>query len=232
MLKVLIQAWSLVAITLLLASSSANAAPALYAFDYGDAVLSVTLDDGLGTNALAGGGVVDVILDGSQIVFDPVATANGTLVSFVLTDAGPINIDLDDANPDISTDTVSIINAALSSALGSTGVLTVSGSFFIDTELDGTVSGVLSDTTPFGPVPSMSLTSGASGSLATSPGGQLLLGLSGINIATFEQFNDPGAPNIIVKADFEVVANLVPEPGTALLLGLGLLGLGTTRRRR
>jgi hypothetical protein len=60
----------------------------------------------------------------------------------------------------------------------------------------------------------------------------MILGLFGINIATFEQINDPGAPDLIVKADFTFVGTLVPEPGTALLLGLGLLGLGTTKRMR
>jgi len=231
MLKVLIQTWSLAAIALLLVSSSANAAPALYSFDSGSAVLSVTLDDGFGTNALASGGVVNVTLDGDQVVFDSLATLYGTLLSLDLTAAGPINIDLDDANPDIATDTVTITNAVLSSAVGSTGVLSSLGSFLIDTELEGTVTGVLSDTTPIGPFLSMSLTSGASGTLSTSPGGQIYLGIDAVNIATFAQAT-PGAPNIIVKADFDFVGTLVPEPGTALLLGLGLLGLGTTKPTR
>jgi hypothetical protein len=232
MFKVLIQGWSLIAITLLVVSSSANAAPAIYAFDSGDAVLSVTLDDGLGTNALMGGGVVNVLLDGSQVIYDDLASANGTLVSFAATAAGPINIDLDDANPDISTDTVTITNAILSSALGATADLTGSGSFAIDTEMEAIIVGVLSGGTAFGPAPSMALTSGATGTLATTPGGQLNLGISGVNLATFEQFNDPGAPDIVVTANFTFVGTLVPEPGTALLLGLGLLGLGTTKRIR
>jgi len=157
MLKVLIQSWSLAAMALLLVSSSANAAPALYSFDSGSAVLSVTLDDGSGTNALMGGGVINVTLDGEQVVYDSLATLYGTLLSLELTAAGPIFIDLDDANPDIATDTLTINNAILSSAVGSTGVLTDLGSFFIDTALEGTVTGVLSTTTPIGPFQSMSL---------------------------------------------------------------------------
>jgi hypothetical protein len=161
MFKVLIQGWSLVAITLLLVSSSANAAPMLYLFDSGDAVLTVTLDDGQGTNALMGGGVVDVTLDGSQVLYDPLASANGTLVSFAVTAAGPINIDMDDANPDISTDTVVITDGVLSSALGASADLTGTGSFFIDTEMEAIIAGILSvpPGTPFGPDPTMALTS-------------------------------------------------------------------------
>ena len=234
MFKVLIQGCSLVAMTLLLVSSSAHAAPMLYLFDSGDATLSVTLDDGQGTNALMGGGVVETTLDGSQVTYDPTASANGTLVSFAVTSMGPINIDMDDANPDISTDTVVITNAVLSSALGATADLTLSGSFAIDTELEAIVAGILSVPagTPFGPDPIMSLTSGATGSLGFGPGGEMILGIFGVNIATFEQINNPGAPDLIVKADFTFIGTLVPEPGTALLLGLGLLGLGTTKRMR
>ena len=52
----------------------------------------------------------------------------------------------------------------------------------------------------------------------------MILGIFGVNIATFRQVNNPG-PDIIVKADFTFIGTLVPEPGTALLLGLG-----TTKR--
>ncbi len=234
MFKVLNQGWSLVAIALLLVSSSANAAPMLYSFDSGDAEMTVTVDDGQGTNALVGGGVVAVTLDGSQVVYDPLASTDGTLVSFAVTTAGPIIIDMDDANPDISTDTVVITNGILSSALGVTADVTSTGSFFIDTEMEAIIEGILSvpPGTPFGPDPTMALTSGASGNLGFGPGGEMILGLFGINIATFEQINDPGAPDLIVTANFTFIGTLVPEPGTALLLGLGLLGLGTTKRMR
>ncbi len=229
MFKVWVHGWSLVAVTLLLASSSASAAPAIYAFDTGSAVLTVTLDDGLGTNVLAGGGVVNITLDGSQVVFDPLASANGTLLSLLLADAGPININLDQTL--VALVSVTIINAVLSNAAGSTAALSGSGSFFIDTEMAGTVSGVFPDTSTFGPVAALSLTSGASGTLGLSPG-QLMLGIFGINIATFPQIANPGAPDLLIKADFTFIGTLIPEPGTALLLGLGLLGLGATQRSR
>ena len=62
-------------------------------------------------------------------------------------------------------------------------------------------------------------------------GDTISLGLVGVNLATFPQLANPGAPDIVVKADFTFIG-VVPEPGTALLLGLGLAGLAASRSRR
>jgi len=74
----------------------------------------------------------------------------------------------------------------------------------------------------------------APGTLAVT-GDQLILGLFGINIATFAQeaaMDPETAPLVNVKADFTFVGTLIPEPGTAILLGMGLMALGAARPTR
>lgn len=214
-------------LALLVFPALAGAAPTTYSFSSGTVTLRAVLD-GTNTSVLSGPTPVNILLGGTSVTFDPTAGAFGTLTGMLLVPASTINLDLDQTV--VALDTVEIDNSSLTNQIGSTGVLNVFGQFNIATVLSGDVSGFLPGGIPFGPVPATSLDSSASGLLSVS-GDTINLSLVGVNIARFAQLaGPPGSPDVIVKADFTFVG-VVPEPGTTLLLGLGLGGLATIRRR-
>lgn len=222
---------SIAGLLLLLAPALAGAAPITYGFTSGSVTLRAVLDDGSNTSVLAGSAPVTILLGGTSVDFDSAAGPYGTLTGLVLVPTSTIAIDLDESVA--ALDSVSIDNAILTNQIGATGALNVFGQFSIATVLSGDVSGMLPGAIPFGPQPATSLDSSAAGLLGVS-GDTLTLSLVGVNIARFAQFPLGSGPDVIVKADFTFVGN-VPEPGTALLLGLGLGGLswkGPSAHRR
>jgi hypothetical protein len=216
----------LASLLLLVLPALAGAAPTTYGFSSGTMTLRAVLDGGT-TSVLSGPTPVEILLGGTSVTFDPTAGAYGTLTGLLLIPTTTINLDLDENV--VALDTVSIDNASLTNQVGSTGALNVFGQFNIATVLSGDVSGTLPGNIPFGPQPATSLDSSAAGLIGVS-GDTISLSLVGVNIARFAQLPVGAGPDVIVKADFTFVG-IVPEPGTALLLGLGLGGLAAFRRR-
>lgn len=221
----------LVALALgLLLPALAGAVPTVYNFTSGSVTLRAVLDDAQNTPILAGGAPVEILLGGTSVTFDAAAGPFGTLTGMLLIPASTINLDLDENV--VSFDSVSIENSSLINEIGSTAALNAFGQFTIPTVLSGDVSGIIQPgNIAFGPEFASSLDSSAAGLLGVT-GDTLTLGLTGVNIARFAQLPlGLGRPDVLVKADFTFVG-VVPEPGTALLLGLGLAGLSASRRRR
>ncbi|MBK7950411.1 MAG: PEP-CTERM sorting domain-containing protein [Deltaproteobacteria bacterium] len=217
---------ALLASLALLVPALAGAAPATYGFNSGTMTLRAVLD-GTTTSVLSGPTPVEILLGGTSVTFDPTVGPYGTLTGLLLIPTTTINLDLDENV--VALDTVSIDNSSLTNQVGSTGALNVFGQFNIATVLSGDVSGTLPGNIPFGPQPATSLDSSAAGLIGVS-GDTISLSLVGVNIARFAQLPVGAGPDVIVKADFTFIG-IVPEPGTALLLGLGLGGLAAVRRR-
>jgi hypothetical protein len=232
MFKILFNRWSLVAAAaVLMMATAASAVPTTYLFTSGSVQLSA-INTTTGNSVLEGPSVVTVPLGGTFVVFDPDLGANGTILDLQFIPTGSFSLDLNPIEAEL--DSILVENAMLINAPGipdATAAVDGAGGFFLDSEMSGDVSGVFADTTPFPSTPFSSITSGASGNLILS-GDTLQLALLGINIATFGTATNPGSGEVEVKADFFFVSTVVPEPGTALLMGLGLAALAGSRSQR
>jgi hypothetical protein len=212
-------------LALLVVPTFASAAPITYQFTSGTVTLRAILDDGTVTSVLSGPSPVSVLLGGTSVTFDPAGGINGSLIDFELVPASVLNLDLNEAL--VGLDTISVLNARLVNDTSTQSFVSPTGEFFVNTIMTGDVSGFLPGGIPFGPESVTSLDSEVTGTLGLA-GDSITFNLSGINIARFAQLPGPG-PDVLVKADFTFFG-VVPEPGTALLIGLGLAGLSASRR--
>ena len=212
-----------VASIFLISLCATTSSAVVYNWVSGEVQLRATLA-GTTTSVLEGTVPVEVALGGSFVDFDPALGANGSIVGLQLVPASSFDLDLDQTL--VGFDMIQVTGAMLDHALGAIGTVSPFGSFTLDTIMSGTITGI------GGPPPATfvsSTTSGAAGSVGIS-GNMLNLGLVGVNLAQFQSLTNP-SDIIEVKADFNFIG-VVPEPGTAVLLGLGLLGLSARGRNR
>ena len=225
MLKYLVVCSSAIVSLLALTASTAAAAPVRYFFEEGSVTLRATLE-GDTTSVLEGTNPVVVLLGGSFVDYDADDGTYGTLTMLELEPIGDFQLDLNESL--VGLDMIEVTESMLTENVGATAAISEFGEFALDTLMTGFVEGI--GTTPFPRTFVSSQTSSANGTLGIT-GDMLTLGLVGVNLASFDQLNgQPGDPQIVVKADFTFIG-VVPEPGTALLLGLGLAGLAADRRR-
>ena len=214
--------WALLVVPVL-----ATAAPVTYVFTSGTVRLLAILDDGTVTSVLSGPSPVNVLLGGTSVTFDPAGGINGSLIDFELIPASLLNLDLDESL--VGLDTISVANARLVNDTSTQSFVSPAGDFFVNTIITADVSGFLPGGIPFGPESVTSIDSEVTGNLGIA-GDTITFNLAGINIARFAQLPGPG-PDVLVKADFTFIGTVIPEPGPALLLGLGLGALSAAARR-
>lgn len=236
MFKILKPSWTLFAVALVFIATSAYATPQTYLFTSGNVVIRA-INTNTNASVLSGPTSVNVPLGGTFVVFDPATGTNGTILDLQFVPLGDFTLVLDPIEAALREITVS--NAMLINAPGSPDDATadvVGNAFNLDTEMSADVSGFFPDISvpDDNPYPSTyysSQTSTLGGSIFVN-GNTLQLGILGVNIARFGTALDPYSEDIQVKADFFFTSTLVPEPGTALLMGLGLVGLAGARPNR
>ncbi|MHA7838047.1 MAG: hypothetical protein ACX98W_11365 [bacterium] len=210
----------------LLLPGLASALPITYALTSGSVTLRSTLEGGT-TSLFEGDTSIGFDLDTGGVVWDA-ATREVSGLTFGA--SGPILIDLDESL--VPIDSITLSGTRWQSGPGVSTQANAFGQFNLPTFLETEVSGVLPDSSPFGPVPFIADTGLATGRIVSN-GDATLVRLSGVDLALFEQPTLADAPRVIVKADFTFVAEPVsapiPEPSGALLFGLGTVLVGAVR---
>jgi len=213
----------------LLIGSSASAAPITYSYDTG----SVTITAVTSTTVTTIVSATEVDLDGDFVTFDATTI---DLTDLLLTIPQSDIIAL--ANPYGDYEEFRIESASIQDGLGfmtvfgndeGGGVYTfAAGPLDIDGvysafDLDNLVADVLNAVVPF------TDNSFISGSIDINTG---TLTLTGITLAILPGGAFGETEDLQIKADITFVGSEpIPEPSTALLVGLGLVGLASSRRR-
>jgi hypothetical protein len=223
----------LVALVVLLGPSLATAVPMTYVLQSGTVTITVSAGATLLLPATS------VPLDLGNYVQVDEAVPSITDLLFSITSAGPFLL----SSPYAGYDTVTIDSATLTPGTGFSGNITLqlAGPPFNNysysvgpLNLVPTISALNSSGPPpaplvsntFPPIPGTNL-SGVLFVNATS----MNFALIGIVLGILPAPVNSGLPDLIIKGDFFFQGGAVPEPGTALMLGVGLLGLLAMSRR-
>jgi hypothetical protein len=206
-----------------LGATSASATPVTYNFTGGQ----VTVAAYVGASITPIGGPVVLSLTGVQVTVDEALLTLNSL-SFAVGSTGSIGL-----SPDYNGyDTVNIDFASVSGFSGSLTLVDPGPPTEYSFGISGvTVTGQLDASGPsVSPIVDSPFSiPGVSGSgTIFIESGQLFL--DGITLGAIDPDGPGGVDPLVIKGDF-IFTGVVPEPGTALLLGLGLAGLARARRQ-
>jgi hypothetical protein len=205
-----------------LLASSVQAAPITYLFTGGQVTITATVSG----NPVAG--PVTVPLTGNAVQIDEPTTLNYMILTIGSSGSVPIappyngytSINIDFATLSAFAGSLTLFDAGPPAGYNYTiGPVNVAGQLDADN-----VNNIFDlNNAPFG-----FSTPTASGTLFVDT--NVSLALDGITIGSIDPDGPGGSPPLVLKGDF-IFEGVIPEPGTVVLLGLGLAGIAGRRRR-